>query len=451
MIGRRAAEQDEKDTILMSTTIDEMPNTLTRPAAPPSSAIADARNLLRETAAALELDPGIQEMLAVPERSLTVNFPVVMDDGSIEVFTGYRVQHSGARGPFKGGIRYHPAVSLEETTVLAMLMTWKCAVLDLPFGGAKGGVQCDPRRFSQAELERLTRRYTMAIKPIIGPHRDIPAPDINTNQQVMAWMVDTLSQVDDAAAMASVTGKPIALGGSEGRASATGKGISVVALELLRAHGKAPAQTTVAVQGFGNVGRSAALSLFEAGCKVVAISDVSTGLYQPEGLDIAAIAEHLGHLPNGLLESYDAPGITRISNDELLEMKVDLLVPAALEGQITGANAQRVRAWAIVEGANGPVTADADEILDAAGVIVVPDILANAGGVVVSHLEWVQDLQGLFWDEAQVEARLQERMARAFADVSRRAAEQGITLRQAAYRLAVSRVAEAARWRGCTG
>ncbi|MCC7025250.1 MAG: Glu/Leu/Phe/Val dehydrogenase [Thermomicrobiales bacterium] len=435
----------------MSTTIDEMPNTLTRPAAPPSSAIADARNLLRETAAALELDPGIQEILASPERSLTVNFPVVMDDGSIEVFTGYRVQHSGARGPFKGGIRYHPAVSLEETTVLAMLMTWKCAVLDLPFGGAKGGVKCDPRRFSQAELERLTRRYTMAIRPIIGPHRDIPAPDINTNQQVMAWMVDTLSQVDDASAMASVTGKPIALGGSQGRSRATGKGISVVALELLRAHDRDPAQTTVAVQGFGNVGRSAALALFEAGCKVVAISDISTGLYRPEGLDIAAIAEHLDHLPNGLLESYDAPGISRISNEELLEMAVDLLVPAALEGQITGANAHRVRAWAIVEGANGPVTAEADEILDAAGVIVVPDILANAGGVVVSHLEWVQDLQGLFWDEAQVEDRLQERMARAFADVAHRATEQGITLRQAAYRLAVSRVAEAVHWRGCTG
>jgi glutamate dehydrogenase (NAD(P)+) len=387
-----------------------------------------------------------------PFRSaLAVNFPVVMDDGQVEVFSGYRVQHSGARGPFKGGIRFHPDLSLEETTVLAMLMTWKCAILDLPFGGAKGGVQCHPRLLSRHELQQMTRRFTLAIQPVIGARRDIPAPDINTDEQTMAWMMDTLSTLGDGEAMAAVTGKPVGLGGSLGRGRATGNGIAIVALALLREHGRLPAETRVAVQGFGKVGAAAAPALAAAGCRVVAVSDISTGLYHPSGLDIAALEDHVRHASDGLLDSYSALGVERIDNETLLALDVDLLIPAALEAQITAANADRVRAWAIVEGANAPVTTAADRILAERGVIVVPDVLANAGGVVVSHLEWVQDLQGDFWDETDIETRLRQRMVKAFADVSALAAERGIPLRQAAYRLAVARVAQATRLRGWVG
>jgi glutamate dehydrogenase (NAD(P)+) len=417
----------------------------------PASAIADARALLDDAAETLGLDPGAQAVLALPERSLAVHIPVVMDDGQVEVFPGFRVQHSSARGPFKGGIRFHPDVTLEETTVLAMLMTWKCAVVDLPFGGAKGGVRCDPWRLSRRELEQLTRRYALAIRPLVGPHRDIPAPDVNTNEQIMAWMMDTYSAVDDEAALATVTGKPVALGGSLGRGQATGQGIGIVAEALLREQGRRPDETSVAVQGFGKVGRAAARALADAGCRVVAVSDVSAALYQREGLSLAALERHVSHTPGGLLEGYEAPGVETIANDDLLTLDVDLLVPAALEGQITAANADRVRAWAVVEGANGPVTADADRILADKGRIVVPDILANAGGVVVSHLEWVQDLQGFFWDEDQVAQGLRRRMTRAFADVAALAAERGVSPRQAAYQLAVSRVAEALRLRGRIG
>jgi glutamate dehydrogenase (NAD(P)+) len=414
----------------------------------PLGAIADARALLDEAADSLGIEPGLRDVLAAPERALAVNIPVVMDDGQVEVFPGFRVQHCGARGPFKGGIRFHPAVTLEETTVLAMLMTWKCAVVGLPFGGAKGGVRCDPRRLSRAELERLTRAFALAIRPLIGPRLDIPAPDVNTDEQTMAWMMDTLGTAGDENAMASVTGKPVALGGSLGRGSATGQGLAVVALSLLRDHGRLPAETTVAVQGYGKVGKAAARALAEAGSRVVAVSDVSTALYRREGLDLAALDAHVRRAPDGLLAGYSAPGVATIENEELLALDVDLLVPAAMEAQITVHNAHRVRAWAIVEGANGPVTGEADRILEERGVIVVPDILANAGGVVVSHLEWVQDLQGLFWDEDQVEASLERRMAHAFADVSSLARERNVSLRRAAYLLAVARVAEAIRWRG---
>ena len=427
------------------------PTSVVQPAPAPSSAVSDARALLQETADALGLGPGLTEVLSAPERTIAVNIPVVLDDGEVAVFPGFRVQHSSARGPFKGGIRFHQDVTLEETTLLAMLMTWKCAVLDLPFGGAKGGVRVDPRRLSKAELERLTRRFTLAIRPVIGARRDIPAPDVNTDEQVMAWMVDTLASADDEDAMATVTGKPIALGGSRGRGAATGRGIAIAALALLREHGRSPAQTRVAIQGFGKVGMAAALAFAEAGCRVVAVSDISAALYQDEGLDIPALAAQIPHLPHRLLGGYDAPGIARISNEQLLELDVDLLVPAALEDQITAANADRIRAWAIVEGANAPISAEADRMLAEAGVIVVPDILANAGGVVVSHLEWVQDLQGLFWDEEQVNALLRKRMERAFADVSAVSRESGVTMRRAAYRLAVGRVAEALRWRGDVG
>jgi glutamate dehydrogenase (NAD(P)+) len=424
---------------------------ITRPRQPAASAIADARSLLDEAADALGLDAGVRAVLALPERALSVNIPVVMDDGSVEVFPGYRVQHSAARGPYKGGFRFHPGVSLEETTVLAMLMTWKCAVLDLPFGGAKGGVQCEPRRLSRAELERLTRGFTLAIRPVIGARRDILAPDINTDEQVMAWMVDALSQAGDPEALAAVTGKPLALGGSRGRAQATGNGLAMVALELLREHGRQPAETTVAVQGFGKVGRAAAQALAAAGCQIVAISDISTGLYRRGGLDVPAISRYLQTHPHGLLDGFDAPGSERVSNEDLLELPVDLLVPAALEAQITGANAHRLKAWAVVEGANAPLTSDADRILEEMGVIVVPDILANAGGVAVSHLEWVQNLQGMSWEEAEIDALPRARMTRAYRDVATLAREQGITLRNAAYRLAVARVAEAVRWRGAAG
>jgi glutamate dehydrogenase (NAD(P)+) len=342
-------------------------------------------------------------------------------------------------------------VTLEETTVLAMLMTWKCAVLGLPFGGAKGGVQVNPRLLSRNELQQLTRRYTQAIQPIIGARQDIPAPDINTDEQTMAWMMDTLSTMGDDSAMAAVTGKPVAIGGSLGRDRATGNGIAITVLSLLREHGRLPEETRVAVQGFGKVGAAAARALAEAGCRVVAVSDISTGFYQPRALDVAALESHIRAENGRLLASYTAQDLERIDNATLLALDVDVLIPAALEAQITAENAGRVRAWAIVEGANAPVTAAADHVLAEHGVIVVPDVLANAGGVVVSHLEWVQNLQGYYLDADAVDAHLRQRMEQAYADVAKLARERGIPLRQAAYRLAVSRVAEATRLRGWVG
>ena len=415
---------------------------------PAAGALADVRSMVDAATDALKLEPDLRAVLAWPERVATVNVPVVMDDGRVEVFTGHRVQHSSARGPYKGGIRFHPDVSLEETTALAMLMTWQCAVVDLPFGGAKGGVRCDPRRLSLAELERLTRRFTVAIRPLLGPHRDIPAPDVGTDERVMAWMADTLGALDGRTDWAAVTGKPVGLGGSIGRAHATGGGVAIVALELLRELGRRPEATTVAIQGFGKVGRAAARALAAAGCRVVAISDVSGGVYRPGGLDLAELDAHVAVAADGLLAGYDGSGVGPISNEDLLEVGVDLLVPAALGGQITAANADFVRAWAVVEGANGPVTGEADRALTERGVIVVPDVLANAGGVVVSHLEWVQDLQGLFWDGEQVERFLERRMVRAFEGVWTTARARGLGLRAAAYLLAVERVAEAVRRRG---
>jgi glutamate dehydrogenase (NAD(P)+) len=415
---------------------------------PEAQALADAVALVESAIDELGLGSSFRSLLVAPERALTVNIPVTMDDGEVAVFTGYRVQHCGARGPFKGGIRFHPEVSLEETTVLAMLMTWKCAVVDLPFGGAKGGVKVNPRLLSATERERLTRQFTMAIRPLIGPLRDIPAPDVNTDGQTMAWMMDELSRASGETVFASVTGKPVGLGGSVGRAAATGAGLGIVALDLLREHGRAPAATTVAVQGYGKVGRYAARALADGGCRVVAVSDVSGALHDPAGLDLDDLDRWIAANPSGLIEGYAGRGARPIANDALLALPVDLLVPAALEGQITAANAARIAAWAIVEGANGPVTADADRILDRRGVIVVPDILANAGGVVVSHLEWVQDLQGFFWDEEQVDAGMRRRMSKAFADVSTLARARGVSLRRAAYLLAVDRVARAMQARG---
>ena len=404
--------------------------------------------LLDDVAARLKLEPGIHAMLRQPERELTVSVPVVMDDGLIKVFTGYRVQHSSARGPYKGGIRYHPDVDLNEVKALSALMTWKCAVVGIPYGGAKGGVQCDPSQMSQDELQRMTRRFTAMIMPIIGGRRDIPAPDVNTNAQVMAWMVDTVSMLERKSVMEVVTGKPVSLGGSLGRREATGRGVAISTEELLKRKNQSLSDTTVAVQGYGNVGSVAATLLHEMGAKIVAVSDISGGIYNPKGLDIAAINKHVEAHPKRLLEGYDAPGIEKVTNDELLLLEVDVLIPAALEHQLHADNAPFVKAKVIVEAANGPTTPEADAILNDRGIIVVPDILANAGGVVVSYFEWVQDLQAFFWEEDEVNKNLHRIMVRSFKEVWDVSQKEAVPLRLAAYLLAVSRVAQSVRERG---
>lgn len=403
---------------------------------------------LDQVAARLELDPGIHAILRQPERELIVSVPVRMDDGSIRVFTGYRIQHSSVRGPCKGGIRYHPNVDYDEVKALAALMTLKCAVVGIPYGGAKGGVQCDPRQLSREELSRLTRQYTFKIMPIIGSHRDIPAPDVNTDAQVMAWIADTVGKFTDTMSIDIVTGKPISMGGSLGRKEATGRGIAVVTRELLNYVGQAMSETSVAVQGYGNVGSAAATILSEMGCPILALSDVSGGVYCPHGLDIADVNVHVAHHPQHLLEGYSAPGVRSISNDELLVSDVDVLIPAALEHQIRADNAPQIQACYIIEAANGPTTRQADDILAQRGVIVVPDILANAGGVVASYLEWVQDLQCFFWEECEVNQRLERTMVRSFGEVWQISQMHHEPMRLAAYMLAVERVAEAIQLRG---
>jgi glutamate dehydrogenase (NAD(P)+) len=394
----------------------------------------------------LELDPALHNKLKYPERELTVNFPVKMDDGNTRMFTGYRVQHSSSRGPCKGGIRYSPNVTIEEVKALSMWMTWKCAVLSggIPFGGAKGGVIVDPRLLSNGELERLTRRFTSEIGNIIGPDIDIPAPDMGTNAQTMAWMMDTYSMGKGRAVPACVTGKPVSIGGSEGRADATGRGIVFIAREGIKEFGKSLNEATVAVQGFGNVGGVAARIFHEMGAKVVAVSDVLGGLYNPKGLDI----------PSLMKSANRDGGITRIGGGDpisptaLLELDVDILVPAAVENQITAENAERIHAGMVIEGANGPTTPAADRILQQRGVFLVPDILANAGGVVVSYFEWVQDLQFFFWNEEQVNAKLEDIMVHSYREVRARASREDVSMRLAAYLIAVNRVAEAIRLRG---
>ncbi|MHB1134983.1 MAG: Glu/Leu/Phe/Val family dehydrogenase, partial [Chloroflexota bacterium] len=425
------------------------PTRADRPQAPEGGGLLDsALALLDVTAEALGLEQGMRNLLATPERALTVAVPVRMDDGHVEVFQGFRVQHSSARGPYKGGLRYHPSVALDETTALAMLMTWKCAVVGLPFGGAKGGVRCDPRLLTRGELERLTRRYTKAIMPVIGRHQDIPAPDVNTDERTMAWMMDTVTMLQGHSELAIVTGKPIELGGSLGRGDATGEGVAVAALEVLRRQGRRPEETTVAVQGFGKVGAAAATALAREGCRVQAIGDVSGALYRAQGLDVAALREEARRAPQRLLTDFAEHYLERLSNDDLLALPVDLLVPAAMEGQITRHNAARVGARVVVEGANGPTTAEADRLLAERGVVVVPDILANAGGVIVSYLEWVQGLQSFFWDAEQVHHHLQRTMRRAFDAVWDLSRERGVNLREAAYLLAVERVVKAIEQRG---
>jgi glutamate dehydrogenase (NAD(P)+) len=345
-------------------------------------------------------------------------------------------------------VRYHPDVDLSEVKALAMLMTWKCAVVGIPYGGAKGGVQCDPRLMSQGELSRLTRRFTAAILPILGPKRDIPAPDVNTNAQVMAWMADTVTMLEGKAVMEIVTGKPIPLGGSLGRKEATGRGVAIATAELIKRRQGRLDGTTVAVQGYGNVGSAAATILQQMGFKIVAVSDVSGGLYCARGLDTVSLNEHVANHPAGLLEGYQAPGVETITNEELLSTEVDVLIPAALEHAIRADNAHSIRAAIVVEGANGPTTPEADEILNDRGIVVVPDILANAGGVIVSYFEWVQDLQNYFWEEDKVNSRLERIMVRSFGEVWDFSQEKRVPLRLGANMLAVGRVAHAVQARG---
>jgi len=416
------------------------------PTNPGEELLAGALHQFDSAAKAIGLDPGMHHFLRSNERALIVSVPVVMDDGTLEVFTGYRVQHSTGRGPGKGGIRFHPSVTLEEVSGLAMLMTWKCAVTDLPLGGAKGGVAVDPRRYSKRELERLTKRYTVAILPIIGPEQDIPAPDVNTDAQTMAWIVDTVTMMTGKHSPEVVTGKPVDLGGSRGRHQATGRGVAFVTLELLRRMGKPTEGTRVAVQGFGNVGSFAALALAEAGCTIVGISDVSGGYADPNGIDVAKAMEHATRNPQRTLEGL--PGASRIDNGELLAMDVDVLIPAALEAQITADNAASIRARIIVEGANGPVTAEADRMLTGRGVIIVPDILANAGGLVVSYFEWVQSRAQFYWELDEVERRLEIYMRRAMESVLAKAKTYDASYREAAFIVAVERVARAIEQRG---
>ena len=392
----------------------------------------------------LELDPGIHEVLKYPQRELTVHFPVKRDDGSTQVFTGYRVQHNIARGPSKGGLRYSPNTTLDEVRALAMWMTWKCALVNIPFGGAKGGVVCDPKLLSLHEQERLTRRYASEISILVGPDTDIPAPDMGTNPQTMAWFMDTYSMTRGRTSPAVVTGKPVAVGGSEGRNDATGRGIVYITREAIRPFGMSLEGLRVAIQGFGNVGGTAARIFHEMGAKVVAVSDALGGLYNAAGLDIPALRGSMNH--DGTLTRRDLG--EPISSLDLLELPVDVLVPAAVENQITAENAGRIRAKVVIEGANGPTTPTADAILRHNDVFLVPDVLANAGGVVVSYFEWVQDLQFFFWQETEVNARMEAIMTRAYKEVADKAKSESLDMRLAAYLIGVRRVADATALRG---
>ena len=422
-------------------TVDAPAGNATRDEENPFDAMATR---LDRAAAAPELDPGIYRILRQPERQLTVAVPVRMDNGEIEVFTGHRVVHNTARGPGKGGIRFDLGVTLDEVTALAAWMTWKCAVVDVPFGGAKGGVLCDPFSLSPGELERLTRRYTSAIIDVIGPDSDIPAPDVNTNERVMAWVLDTYSMHVGHTVPAVVTGKPVVLGGSLGRREATGRGCMIATREALAHRGMSLKGATVAVQGFGNVGGVAAQQLARAGARVVAIGDRTGALYHDGGINLDEAAAWVRR--HGTLEGYVRG--TPFTNDELLTLDVDVLVPAALENVITTRNAGSIRAKIICEGANGPTTAEADEILDDNGIFVIPDILANAGGVTVSYFEWVQNRAGYAWTEKVVNERLEETMVRSFRDVLELSRSRQVSMRTAAYMLSMRRVAAVHELRG---
>jgi glutamate dehydrogenase (NAD(P)+) len=406
--------------------------------------LADAHSRLARAIEVLGYEAHMFAMLATARREMTVSVPLRRDDGTIEVLTGHRVQHNLSRGPAKGGLRFSPDVDLDEVRALAMWMTWKCALLDVPYGGAKGGVRIDPRNYSRDELERVTRRYTSEIMPIIGPEQDIPAPDVGTDEQTMAWIMDAYSVNSGHTVLGVVTGKPISLGGSLGRATATSRGVVHLALAALEERGLDPTSSRAAVQGFGKVGRSAARFLAEAGVAVTAVSDMYGGLYRADGIDIPALEAHVDE--TGSVVGF--PGTEELDRELLVEAYVELLVPAAVECVIRADNADRVRASVIVEGANGPTTPEADRILEDRGQMVVPDILANAGGVVVSYFEWVQANQAYWWSEDDVELRLESRMLKAWERVLAYATERNLSLRTAATCLAVQSVAQAHERRG---
>ncbi len=399
----------------------------------------------RKAAKAYNLDPNIQRFLEATQRVLVVEFPVVMDDGSVRVFQGFRAQHNTVRGPAKGGIRYHQDVNLDEVKTLAFWMTWKNAVMDLPYGGGKGGVKVNPKELSIREVERLSRRFFSEISILVGPDRDIPAPDVNTNPDIMGWYMDTYSMNVGHAVLGVVTGKPVGLGGSLGRTEATGRGVKVTAEEITKHLGMDLKNSTVAVQGFGNVGyHSALLIQKETGAKIVAVSDSKGGIFSPEGLDVEKVKAFKAE--NGTVVGY--PGAEKITNEELLELDVDILVLAALENAITEKNANNIKAKVLLEGANGPITVDACSILENKGIVVVPDILANAGGVTVSYFEWVQDLQSYFWDLEQIREALEKKMRKAFSEVMEAKNKYNVDMRTAAYIVAIDRVAFAVQKRG---
>ena len=392
----------------------------------------------------LGLDPGLRAVMREPRRALIVTFPVHLDDGTVKVFEGYRVQHNVGRGPAKGGIRYHQGVTLDEVKALAMWMTWKCAVVGIPYGGGKGGVVVDPSKLSRRELEALTRRFTTEIELIIGPERDIPAPDMNTNAQVMAWMMDTYSMHAGHTVPGVVTGKPVSLGGSYGRADATGRGVVYCVADACRHLGMDLRGTTMAIQGFGNVGEATARLGAEEGAVIVAVSDVFGGIYKSDGIDIPALKAHVKK--TGSVVAFE--GSVPVSNSELLELPVDVLVPAALENQITAENAGRIKARIVAEGANGPTTPEADRILEERGIFMIPDVLCNAGGVTVSYFEWVQGLSRDRWSARVVAEKLKEIMDDSFREVLECALAEKVDMRTAAYLLAVQRVADATDVRG---
>jgi glutamate dehydrogenase (NAD(P)+) len=412
--------------------------------APAARALEVALTQFNMVADRLQLDDGMRAVLGDCKRELIVHFPVKMDDGSIRVFTGYRVQHNLARGPAKGGLRYHPSVHLSDVKALAMWMTWKCAVVGIPYGGAKGGVVVDPKTLSRGELERMTRRFATEIAMLIGPEADVPAPDVGTDQQIMAWIMDTYSMNVGYTERGIVTGKPVSLGGSQGRIEATAQGVVYCIQQAAQRRSLELSGARVAIQGFGNVGENVARILYPLGCRIIAISDVNGGIYREEGIvpaDLSRFKQETGTVIN-------APRTQPITNDELLTIDCDILVPAALEGQIHAGNAERVGAKIMAEGANGPTTPEADVILQRRGITVIPDIVCNAGGVIVSYFEWVQAREAFFWSLEEVNRRLHDVIVPAYTAVAALAAEQEITLREAAYVLAVRRVAEATTTRG---
>ncbi|MEM1552029.1 MAG: Glu/Leu/Phe/Val dehydrogenase [Candidatus Bathyarchaeia archaeon] len=408
------------------------------------SALDTALEQLRIAAEKLELDPGLHEMLKYPKRTLMISVNIKMDHGTIKTFLGCRVQHNDARGPFKGGIRYHPNVTLDEVTALAMWMTWKCAVVDIPYGGAKGGVCCNPKEMSKGELERLTRRYVSLILDLIGPYRDVPAPDVYTDAQTMAWIMDTYSQFKGYSVPECVTGKPLSVGGSEGRVEATSLGVMFCAREAAKILGLKMKDARFVVQGFGNVGWNAAKIAYDWGCKIIGVSDSSGGIYCKEGLNPYKVYEHKAK--TGSVLNFE--GCKNITNEELLELECDILVPAALENQITKANADKIKAKIIAEGANGPTTPEADKVLNEKGVFLIPDILANSGGVTVSYFEWVQNLTREHWTLEEVNQKLERKMVKAFNDVYKTSKDEEEPMRTAALMLGVGRVAEAIKTLG---